>query len=62
MEQSERRIAVLEADVRALEEAADASLAERKLLRDDLDKVSLIILRLIEQLQEERDARDAAGD
>jgi hypothetical protein len=55
----EKRVRILEANNLVLEEAMDASIAERKMLRSDLDIVTEILTKLIRQLHEERDEREA---
>jgi hypothetical protein len=51
---TETRIRILEADVKALEEAADSERAERIMLTRDLGTVTVILTKLIKKLDRER--------
>ncbi len=54
-----QRVARLEADLLLAEEALDSSREDRDLLRHDLDIVTTVLTRVIQQLNDERDAEDS---
>ena len=55
----DKRIRILEASIRALEEAADTERAERQLLSTDVETLATVLTNLIRKLDKERDAREA---
>jgi predicted nuclease with TOPRIM domain len=56
--EQEKRITALEADVRAIEDALDSAIADRKRLREDLDTAIKALIRLAQKFTSLADTVD----